>query len=934
MQILCKKATRSLLKDIGEFASYQRPISNALRKHFGADPKLKIVWLFVTSNLIWSASDRSRAEAQNIQIIEERELRYFEEIAKNVGPAAKYQFLGEFLSNQKIPELANYSVPAIRTKLGGHWAYYFLAPPSRMLPISFVNHRGLRDIEGAPAYQRVLKRSRLKEIGSYLDGGGFFPNCILVNFRDDVRYEKQSSFEDRQISFGNLFLPDRFKTVWIIDGQHRLFGFTEASKDSNSQTLPVLAFEKLSTVAEAELFATINSKQQKVARGLLDELAGELKLTSDDFSERMGAIASRALDMMATESGSPFEDRMKTADLADSETICLTISEIKKAIISARLLGSMSRTEVEIPGPFSRRNTKETLNALCEGLTAYFSLIQSSNPDRWDLGKPGYLCSNVAIQGYIRLLQALIEFMSGQTGQEPSNLDSEELIDQVKPFLNPVLEFVATTEDADFSKRFKQPFGSGGPPRYFHQLCLIVRTQFPDFAPQGFAEFATEQASEISERADVLTKTLVDRVHRHVITVLKTAYAGDHFDKGIPQKDIKLSAMNKKYEDGDGQMPAENYLDVIDLKKIVEHQQNWDLFKESMDIKLVDDRKGQAKYVKWLERLNEVRRFHHIHLAARTKSLIWTSSIIWMNSSVLGMCELTVQLKPFLKWAGGKRWLTSRHGHLLPTKYKAYHEPFLGSGAVFFHLQPERAFLSDANVHLIECYLALKEDWQSVWNYLLAFKREHSEEYYYQVREAAFRSPSREAARFIYLNRTCFNGIYRENLKGIFNVPKGTKDAVTFPDDNFSAVSLALQSASLKSSDFAVAIDQAKRGDFVFIDPPYTVRHNHNGFVKYNQKIFNWADQVRLRDAVRLASERGVSCLITNACHPSIVELYEGLGKKSIVSRSSVIAGTSKHRGTYEELIITIGYDVCSEGQDMVPGLFSKQKKKLHEERI
>lgn len=298
-----KKQPRSLLKDIGEFASYQRPISNALRKHYGPDPKLKIVWLVVTSNLIWSLSDRSRAEAQNIQIIEERELRYFEEIAKNIGPAAKYQFLGEFLSSQKIPELSNYSVPAIRTKLGGHWAYYFLAPPNRMLPISFVNHRGLRDIEGAPAYQRVLKRSRLKEIGSYLDGGGFFPNCILVNFRDDVRYEKQSSFDDRQISFGNLFLPDRFKTVWIIDGQHRLFGFTEASTDSNKQTLPVLAFEKLSTVAEAELFATINSKQQKVARGLLDELAGELKLTSDDFGERMGAIASRALDMMATETG-------------------------------------------------------------------------------------------------------------------------------------------------------------------------------------------------------------------------------------------------------------------------------------------------------------------------------------------------------------------------------------------------------------------------------------------------------------------------------------------------------------------------------------------------------------------------------------------------------------------------------------------------------
>ena len=603
-----KKQSRSLLKDIGEFGSYQRPIANALRKHFGIDQTLKIIWLLITSNIIWSSSDRSRAREQNIQTIEERELRYFEEIARNVGPAARYQFLGEFLSRQRIPGLTNYSVPAIRTRLGGNWAYYFVAPPDRLLPIAFVNHRGLRDIEGAPAYQRVLKRSRLKEIGSYLDGGGFFPNCILVNFRDDVRFERQASFDERQISFGNLFLPDRFKSAWIIDGQHRLFGFTEVSEKSNKHALPVLAFEKLSTASEAELFATINSKQQKVARGLLDELVGELKFGSDDFNERMAAIASRALDMMATETGNPFEDRIKTADLADSETICLTISEIKKAIISTKLLGSISRNDVEVPGPFSRNTNEASLDALCEGLTAYFSLIQSANVERWDMGKPGYLCSNVAAQGYIRLLQALIDYMRDKTRQDPSNLDAKELIRQIQPFLQPVLDFVEVTEDLDFSRRFKQPFGSGGPPRYFHQLCLLVRARHPDFKPAGFDEFATEQASEITDSADALIKALVDRVHRHVITVLKTAYVGDYFDKGIPQKDIKLSAMNKRYEDGDNPMPPENYLDVIELKKIIEHQKNWELFKDSMNIQLSDEKKGQAKYVRWLDRLNTVRR--------------------------------------------------------------------------------------------------------------------------------------------------------------------------------------------------------------------------------------------------------------------------------------------------------------------------------------
>jgi hypothetical protein len=262
-----KKQTRPLLKDIGEFASLQGPIANALRKHYGNGEKLKIIWLLVTGNIIWSQSDRTRADGQNIQIIEERELRYFEEIAKSVGPAAKYQFLGEFLSNQKIPELTNYKVPAIKTKLGGNSAYYFLAPPERILPIAFVNHRSLRDLEGAPAYQRVLKRSRLREIGQYLDDGGFFPNSILINFRESPRFERQAHLDGSQISFGSLYLPDRFKSAWIIDGQHRLFGFTETEKNNGAQVLPILAFDVLSTVSEAELFTIINSKQQKVAGG-------------------------------------------------------------------------------------------------------------------------------------------------------------------------------------------------------------------------------------------------------------------------------------------------------------------------------------------------------------------------------------------------------------------------------------------------------------------------------------------------------------------------------------------------------------------------------------------------------------------------------------------------------------------------------------------
>ena len=206
-------------------------------------------------------------------------------------------------------------------------------------------------------------------------------------------------------------------------------------------------------------------------------------------------------------------------------------------------------------------------------------------------------------------MQALIDYMQSETAQEPHSMEADELIDQIKPYLEPVLDFVETAEEAEFTKRFKQPFGSGGPPRYFGQLCLLVQSKFPNFKPAGFEELLSEQKTEITERADALNKSLVDRVHKHVITVLRANYGPEEFfNKGIPLKEIKLDAMNKMYEDKENPMNPENYLDVIGLKKIVEHPQNWEYFKDTLNIQLPTERKGQAKYLKWLERLNEVRR--------------------------------------------------------------------------------------------------------------------------------------------------------------------------------------------------------------------------------------------------------------------------------------------------------------------------------------
>lgn len=264
-----------------------------------------------------------------------------------------------------------------------------------------------------------------------------------------------------------------------------------------------------------------------------------------------------------------------------------------------------------------------------------------------------------------------------------------------------------------------------------------------------------------------------------------------------------------------------------------------------------------------------------------------------------------VTVSPFLKWAGGKRWLTTpEYRNIFPKSFNRYIEPFVGSGAIYFYLQPKKATLSDLNGALINTYKAIRSNWHAVKRSLVTHNKEHSKTYYYEMRGRSFSSKYQQAAQFIYLNRTCWNGLYRVNREGRFNVPIGTKNSVLLDTDNFSEIAKLLRRARLLNSDFERVIDSAEKGDFVFVDPPYTVCHDNNGFLKYNETIFSWDDQLRLRDTVFRAKRRGVKVLVLNANHNSLLSIYRGFGAKKSASRFSVISGAAEHRRHVKEAII------------------------------
>lgn len=259
--------------------------------------------------------------------------------------------------------------------------------------------------------------------------------------------------------------------------------------------------------------------------------------------------------------------------------------------------------------------------------------------------------------------------------------------------------------------------------------------------------------------------------------------------------------------------------------------------------------------------------------------------------------------EPFLKWAGGKRWLVSQHAHLFPLFKGRYIEPFLGSGAVFFHLAPKSALLSDKNGDLITTYRVVQDTPHALDKRLSEFHKLHSAKFYYKMRAGNPTKRIERAARFIYLNRTCWNGLYRVNMKGEFNVPVGSKNTVEFPENTLADLSALLKGVELEEVDFEVSIDKAKKGDFVFVDPPYTVSHNNNGFIKYNDVLFSWKDQIRLANAVQRASDRGAFVFVSNANHDKLIELYTDFTFHHTLSRASILSGKSEGRRSTEEAV-------------------------------
>lgn len=282
-----------------------------------------------------------------------------------------------------------------------------------------------------------------------------------------------------------------------------------------------------------------------------------------------------------------------------------------------------------------------------------------------------------------------------------------------------------------------------------------------------------------------------------------------------------------------------------------------------------------------------------------------------VTAATLAEDSSSAPAKPFLKWVGGKRQLLHEIIGHAPPKFGSYHEPFVGGGAVFFHLRRTRrafpAFLTDSNQRLIRTYLAVKTNVEEVIARLREHEREHAKAYFHEMRDRDIddETHTEVAAWMIYLNHTAYNGLYRVNSRNIFNVPMGKYVNPTICDeDNLRACARALVGATIDTAGFESVLERAQPKDFVYFDPPYQPLTATAKFTDYTSRGFGDDDQERLRDVARTLKKRGVAVVLSNSNSPLIQKLYRVGFKSHTVGARRMVNSDATKRGLVEELIL------------------------------
>lgn len=605
-----KRVPISFQKEINEINGIRGNIVSNLHSSF--EGKHKIAWLFCTENLILSENDKARLQEHKIFHLNQDDIRYYEQLIDNLGISAKYQLFARIFANQEIPEIKN-RVPAIKGKMGGYTYYSFSIEPNTLLKLSYILHRINTSDDTLNTYQRMVNKKRIKQIDEFLNSdNNFFPNSIIINI--DTKkgaplnfYPATGAEHDSTAKLGVLHLPKCYKSAFIIDGQHRLFGY--GFNDYRfTHTIPVVAFENLPSDKQANLFVEINNKQKSVDANLLKTLDAELKWDSPIADDAIRALKSKLAQVLDEREESPLYNRIKTDEGKGSQTKCITQSYVfDYGLNKTDFFGELSKRALIRTGPlYAGDLANKTLEKSYNFFRLYFSLIEEKLSLQWALGNAegGFVARNIGVSSLIVIAWDIVEYLRKEKNITFEKLTAESIYDEVHPFLLLVINFIENLPPEDLRNMSRQ-WGSTGVSKVRREFQRIINEKHENFQPNGLLQYIKESSGIYNEETRLTIFQVQEAIKNYIFEILKKEF-GESSEKwwrlGVP-KQIQKDCAVKSIE-VDPPEPPQNFLLVLDYMKII--KANWKLLGDIFtppELKQAnkDDR------LSWLESFNSIR---------------------------------------------------------------------------------------------------------------------------------------------------------------------------------------------------------------------------------------------------------------------------------------------------------------------------------------
>jgi len=589
----------------------------AQKKYPGS--KVKFIW--ATHNYIMNKADMNKLNEWNIAYFNDATVDYYLELVRHLGSCAKYQLLGNLFANQEIRNIDN-KIPAIQGKMGGYTYYSFSIEPEKLLKIGYVLHRNEANKNMMPTYQRLIKKKRLNEVQAFIEDGGYFPNSIIISIETGgkgLQFDPAALKCETSISkLGILHLPKKYRSAYIIDGQHRLYGYSD-SQYISSNTIPVVAFVDLAREEQIKLFMDINENQKAVSKTLRVTLHADMLWVSDDYNERRLALRSKIAQMLGEEETSPLFGRIVIGENEKTPIKCVTIEAVQAALKKCHFFTQFGKKNAIIKdGTFDIGTNEATYDAFYPFIEECFRYIKTNLEEEWakNENENGLLTINRGIQGIIRVANDIVNHLIDSNTINPKENKTETIFNEVKYYLDPLISFFSIITP-DQRKDLRGFFGGGADTKFWRTFQKAIADARNDFCPEGLTKYWEDEAKIYNEESSSYLRDIENKLKELICAHLQEKHGENWLIHGLPK-----SVYTKAKKDSDEQnydiiaaggsnesVSIWDCVSIADCKEIITYGRSWSEIFECL-LTRPEEQKihgGKDKKTEWITDLSSMK---------------------------------------------------------------------------------------------------------------------------------------------------------------------------------------------------------------------------------------------------------------------------------------------------------------------------------------